>query len=283
MPTCLTEPLPGIEARPGGAHYAILDQGAHVLAWQPAGHRPVLWVSAASEFRPGVAVRGGIPLVFPWFGAGTDGEHAPSHGYGRITDWQREEVVEQQGSLRVRYRLAAREGFPAATLTVEFGPEQLEVSLAIVNDTAAEVTVEAALHTYFAVGDIRRARIDGFDQASYVDTVPGADPGPHLQAGPITFGAETDRRYHHEGTAVLHDPAWGRTITVAKTGSATTVVWNPWIAKSAAMADFGDDEWQRMVCIEAANVRDTAVHLAPGASHTLSQTISVAESAPQTV
>lgn len=91
----------------------------------------------------------------------------------------------------------------------------------------------------------------------------------------MTFIAETDRLYHHDGTAVLHDPAWNRTITVAKTGSATTVVWNPWIAKAAAMPDFGDDEWQQMVCIEAANVRATALRLEPGTAHTMVQAISV--------
>lgn len=275
MPTFLTEPLPGVEARPEGAHYAVLDQGAHVLAWQPAGHRPVLWVSGHSEFAPGRAVRGGVPLVFPWFGNGTDGQHTPAHGYGRISDWRREQAVETGDRLRVGYQLDARDGFPSATLTAEFAPDQLSVRLTIANPTDSPVSVEAALHTYFAVGDIRQVSIDGLDGCTYLDTVRGADPGPHRQHGPVTFTAETDRLYRHNGTAVLHDPVWQRSITVAKSGSAATVVWNPWIAKAAAMADFGDDEWQRMVCIEAANVRDTALLLAPGDSHIMEQLISV--------
>ncbi len=273
MATQLTDPLPGVEARSEGAHYAILDQGAHVLAWQPAGQRPVLWVSAQSIFQPGTAVRGGIPLVFPWFGKGTDGTLTPSHGYGRVTDWKRQEVTEDGDRLRVSYQLGSRDGFPSATLVADFGPERLDVQLTIVNDTDATVTVEAALHTYFAVGDIRQVSIDGFDGASYVDTVVGADPGPFVQQGPITFAAETDHTYRHDGAAVLHDPAWERTITIAKNGSGSTVVWNPWVDKSAGMADFGDDEWQQMVCVEAANVRDTALVLAPGTTHTMGQTI----------
>lgn len=276
MATQLTDPLPGIEARPGGAHYAILDQGAHVLAWQPAGHRPVLWVSAQSHFQSGSAIRGGIPVVFPWFGKGADGDRTPPHGYARVVDWERQESAEADDLLRVTYRLAARDGHPSATLTAEFGAAQLDVQLTLRNDTGATVTVEAALHTYFAVGDIRRVGIDGFDGSRYVDTVVGADPGPHVQVGPITFAGETDMVLSHDGTAVLRDPAWNRTITVAKNGSAATVVWNPWIDKASAMADFGDDEWQQMVCIEAANLRGTALELAPGASHTMGQTITVA-------
>jgi len=30
------------------------------------------------------------------------------------------------------------------------------------------------------------------------------------------------------------------------------VVWNPWQAKAAAMADFGDGEYRGMVCVEPA-------------------------------
>lgn len=176
MATQLTDPLPGIEARPGDAHYAILDQGAHALAWQPAGHRPVLWVSGRSEFRPGAPVRGGVPVVLPWFGKGPDGDQSPAHGYARVTDWRRAEVVEQDDRLQITYHLDARAGFPAATLTADFGPEQLAVRLTITNDSDTPMTVEAALHTYFAISDIRQVSIDGFDGSSYVDTVAGADP-----------------------------------------------------------------------------------------------------------
>jgi len=56
---------------------------------------------------------------------------------------------------------------------------------------------------------------------------------------------------------------------VSKTNSADTVVWNPWAAKASAMADLGDDEWPGMLCIEGANVRDAAVVLQPGESHTM--------------
>jgi len=315
-----TGPLPGVELRPGGAHYAVLDQGAHVLAWQPAGERPVLWVSARSLFEPGAPVRGGIPVVFPWFGAGPDGTRKPAHGYARTTVWERTGVIEDGDRLEVRYWLAGRsegqvegEGraggdrstaagaaadaqtgadpsgarraadvrnetpnaFPSAELTAEFSPSELVVTLAISNETAAEVTVEAALHTYLAVGDIREVSIEGLEGCSYLDTVAGGQAGTHSQRGAIRFSGETDRLYEHTGTATLHDPAWDRTITVRKRGSATTVVWNPWVEKAARTADLGDDEWQGMLCIEAANVRASALTLAPGSSHAMAQMITV--------
>ncbi|MDQ7991121.1 MAG: D-hexose-6-phosphate mutarotase [Propionicimonas sp.] len=281
MPTRLTDPLPGFEARPGGGRYAVLDQGAHVLAWQPPGSRPVLWTSARSAFAAGVAVRGGVPIVFPWFGAGPDGTRSPAHGYARTSTWDLAGVDEDGDRLRVRYRLDGHAGddpygpSPTVELSADFAPAELAIRLAVTNDTGGLVTVEAALHTYLAVSDIRQVWVDGFDGCGFRDSVAGADPGPHLQHGPIRFAGETDRLYAHAGAAVLRDPGWDRTITVAKQGSGTTVVWNPWAGKAGRMADFGDDEWPGMVCIEAAAVRGTALTLAPGASHTLAQMITV--------
>lgn len=275
MITELHEPLSGIEAVSGEARYAVLDQGAHVLAWQPAGERPVLWTSARSHYEPGVAIRGGIPVVFPWFGSGPDGTRSPAHGYARISLWERESVVEDGDRLTVRHALRAP-GPLSAQLQTSFAQGSLTLSLTVTNRGADEVGYEAALHTYLAVGDIRQAGVTGLEGCGYRDTVPGRDPGPQVQAGSISFTEETDRLYRHEGDAVLHDPAWGRSITVSKQGSASTVVWNPWIAKAAAMPDFGDDEWPAMVCIEAGNLRDAAVRLAAGDSHTLTQSLALA-------
>lgn len=265
--------LPGVTGEPGGAKYAILDLGAQALAWQPPGSRPVLWVSKESQFVPGVAVRGGVPVVFPWFGRGPDGTRHPSHGYARITDWQRVSVNHSDAELRVVYALPEADGLTAGLQAV-FTPTDFSVSLSVTNTAAEPATYEAALHTYLAVGDIRQASIDGLDGASYLDMA-GDDPGPHLQAGQVRFDAETDRLYTHSGTAVLHDPAWGRSVVVEKSGSTGTVIWNPWIDKAARLSDFGDDEWQEMVCIEAANVRDHAVTLQAGETSELVSSLQV--------
>ena len=265
--------LPGITAEPGGARYAILDLGAQALAWQPPGTRGVLWVSTQAQFAPGVAVRGGVPVVFPWFGKGLDGTREPSHGYARITDWHRVSVNHADAELTVVYALPEADGLSAG-LRAAFTPTDFSVTLSVTNTAAEPVTYEAALHTYLAVGDIRQVSIDGLDGASYLDMA-ADEPGPHVQAGAVRFDGETDRLYTHSGTAVLHDPAWGRSIVVEKSGSTGTVIWNPWVDKAERMADFGDDEWQGMVCIEAANVRDHAVTLQSGETSELVSSLQV--------
>ena len=126
---------------------------------------------------------------------------------------------------------------------------------------------DAALHTYLHVGDVRRITVHGLENTPYRDKVLGREqPGVD---GPITFAGEVDRVYLDTTAAVtVVDPSLGRTLTVTKEGSSSTVVWNPWVAKAAALADFGDDEWPAMACVETANVGGGAVTLGPGQSHT---------------
>jgi D-hexose-6-phosphate mutarotase len=95
----------------------------------------------------------------------------------------------------------------------------------------------------------------------------------------ITIKGEVDRIYQQtEATCTINDSGFQRRVVVAKDGSSSTVVWNPWIAKAQRMADFGDDEYRGMVCIETANAADDVITVAPGSSHHLRARISVASS-----
>lgn len=283
----LTEnPLPGVESWPGRGHYGVFDHGAHVWAWQPDGREPVLWMSTRSMFGDGDPIRGGVPVIFPWFGTGPQGRLAPPHGFVRLHRWTlaaTEDTIATDGRLVVEYRIdqasvGRQPDFPfafEASLRVEFTPEFLDVGLSITNTDARPFTFEEALHTYLAVGDVRHVTVDGLDGAPYLDRAAGASRLHCVQDGPVRIEAETDRLYTHHGAVTLADPIWTRTFRIAKEGSANTVVWNPWTAKAAAMPDFGDDEWTGMICIEAANALDNAITLASGETHLMRQRISL--------
>lgn len=269
-----------LQASEGEAHVYL--QGAHVTHFQPKGERPVLWVSAASRFESGQPIRGGVPVCFPWFGAKAGAPGAPMHGFARILPWAVSEATrEPDGNLRavleLTPRAAARGGFPlelGLSLTLSVG-RTLGMALGVRNANGAAASFEAALHSYFAVSDVREVRVLGLEGASYLDKTAGMSRR-HGEAGPIRVAAETDRVYNAApGTVTIADPGWGRRIVVSKSGSATTVVWNPWIAKARAMPDFGDDEWTGMLCVETANVGTDAVTLAPGASHVMTAALEV--------
>jgi D-hexose-6-phosphate mutarotase len=266
----------------------VYVQGAHVAHFQPKGGRPVLWMSAASRFEAGKPLRGGVPVCFPWFGPKAGAPEAPMHGFARILPWTLAAVTRgTDGSLRAELELgpeeAARGGFatelvPSLAVVVS---RSLRVELTVRNAGTAAATFEEALHSYFAVSDVRKVRIGGLEDVGCVDKTAGMVR--RSPAGePIVIAAETDRVYTGAtGTVTVEDPGWRRRIVVAKHGSATTVVWNPGVAKAKAMPDFGDDEWTGMVCVETANALDDAIHLSPGDSHVMTATIDVeAGSAP---
>jgi glucose-6-phosphate 1-epimerase len=161
-----------------------------------------------------------------------------------------------------------------ATCKVTVGAT-LDVELSIQNRDREPMPFEQALHTYFAVGDVRRVLLRGLEGNAYVDKVDGFTRKPPAKA-PLSIAGETDRIYlDPDGRVAVDDPVWARSISVESTGSANTVVWNPWIDKARSMADFGEHEWTEMICVETANVDEGAVMLPTGGSHTVRTSIGV--------
>jgi D-hexose-6-phosphate mutarotase len=254
----------------------IYLHGGHVTAWQPHGQEPVLWMSAQSWFEQDKPIRGGVPICFPWFGAKADDPAAPSHGTARLAEWDVQETGKtHDGGAFIRLGLALAPLH--LSYTVAFGPSlKMTLKVTAANTPSSDVSFEEALHTYFNVSDVRQIRITGLEGVDYLDQLQGRARVPG-STEPITFDGEVDRVYTRTPVAIaIEDPGLDRRITVQATGSSTTVVWNPHLAKAARMPDFGDDEWPGMCCVETANAVTRPVTLEPGATHELSATISVA-------
>jgi D-hexose-6-phosphate mutarotase len=256
--------MPVIQVRTDASEAEIHPHGAHVTRFRKNGGAPLLFMSEASEFQPGKPIRGGVPVIFPWFGAR---EGQPFHGFARVTVWDLQETAAlPDASVRLRFRLPEGDGFQADYIVTVGNTLKLELS--VTNTSATDLTFESCLHTYFQIGDIHRTEVRGLQGASYLDQLLGERLTE--EAGSIRFTAETDRIYQDTAATVdIVDPALGRIIRVRKSGSLSTVVWNPWIAKAQRMPDFGDEEYLQMVCVESGNVREHAITLAPGERATL--------------
>lgn len=273
------------ESTPGGLVRAVIHtaaaegelylQGAHVTQWTPRGAKPVLFMSSKSLFAPGKAVRGGIPVIYPWFGAREDGKTGQAHGVARTTLWTVEATrLSESGDVEITMTLPAAEA-PGARLHVSFGTT-LKLELEVRNELSTPFRYEEALHSYFAVADIHQTSVTGLEQTTYIDKTDGlARKLQHEE--PVRCAKETDQVHlNTAATCVVHDPVWQRMIVVEKSGSASTIVWNPWSEKAGGMADMGAGEWQNMICVESGNAADNAITLVPGASHCLTATIRVA-------
>jgi len=264
--------LPKMEITTALATAEIYLQGAHVTHFQKKNEEPLLFLSQVSNFEVGQPVRGGIPVVYPWFGA-RDGQS--SHGYARNHPWGLREISTlPSGGVRVQLQLedcpeAAL--YPAAKVqySVTLG-ETLTLELTVTNCSDGEPLVfENCLHTYFRVGDISKVVLGGLGGAEYLDKVDNF--AVRTQEGAeLRISEETDRVYlDAPETVEIIDPSLGRKIRVEKSGGLSTVVWNPWIDKSARLPDFGNEEYRRMICVESGNVGRNQVSLPPGQSSAL--------------
>jgi glucose-6-phosphate 1-epimerase len=256
--------------------------GAHVLSYIPNGHEDVLWCSENSLYSEGKAIRGGIPLCFPWFGPHPSDNSKAQHGFARLSNWTVLETAKLQNeSVVLRLGLTHSEATQAiwpyafsAVLEVVLGAE-LKVSLTITNTDRQTFTYTDALHSYLHVGNIEQISIEGLHQAKYYK---GFDKdNTYLQNEELLkIEGEENRRYvETEATTVIHDSSLNRKIQIAKEGSRTTVVWNPWSETVKTMNDMTPDSYRSMMCIEAANAYADFVELEPGQSHTLSTSISI--------
>jgi glucose-6-phosphate 1-epimerase len=262
----------------------VARQGAQVLRYTPAGQRPVVWLSETAEFAPGQPLRGGVPVCWPWFGALERnpaevramldaGGEAPAHGLVRSLDWYLAGFGARAEAALMRLRVDLPTGVGAwkhaAELTLEIHlDDALALTLSTHNRGAQTIAVSQALHTYFAVSDSRQVQVDGLDDCEYVETLEGWEM--RRQSGPVELRGETDRIYTGVNRPmVIRDRDWQRQIRLDAFGSHSAVVWNPWVDKSLRLSQFPPDAWQRMLCIETANVWDDIIHVAPGTTSAL--------------
>lgn len=268
-----------LEIRNAAATAKIALQGAQLFEYARPGAPALLWVSPTARFENGKAIRGGIPVCWPWFGKNAEHPERPQHGFVRTAPWTLESVDESHAHLTVvtltlEHTQVEQPWFPyryRLTLRIAVG-DSLAVSLTTENRDSVAFEITEALHTYFNVGDIDAVRLHGLEDAVYADATDGF--ALKTSPNPVTVTAETDRVYRDTEAAVtIRDERFGRSIIVGKEGSRSTVVWNPWTAKAARLEDFADDGYTTMVCIETANALTESVTVAPGESHTITQTV----------
>lgn len=252
--------------------------GAQILSYVPKGQHDILWMSKDSLFETGKAIRGGVPVCFPWFGPHADDKTKPQHGFARLQDWNVISVEESSDEL-VIVTLSLHE----SPFSLELWPytfkaiaefsigKTLEIKLTVTNTGKEAFEYSDALHTYFNISDITVINIEGLQNASYYE---GFDMNLKKQeTSQLTFSSETNRRYiDHSGDCIINDPGYNRKIRSGKTGSKVTVVWNPWEATAKTMTDIHSGGYKTYVCAEPANAYPgiDMINLAPGASHTLS-------------
>jgi glucose-6-phosphate 1-epimerase len=253
---------------PAATAVLLLD-GAHLTSYVPAGGRDLLWMSPSSAFGPGQAVRGGIPLVGPWFGPGRDLARTVKHGWLRNVRWDLVTASREGDEVTVTLRTPEDAIALSAEAVFRIGA-QLDVDLTLTAGPRP-LELEAALHTYLAVEDVRRIAIHGLEGADFLDNTRNLAPDV-MPTEPLRLVASTDRVVDAAGEVTIEDEGAGGRIVSTPRGTSRTVVWNPWDTLVTGMADIPDQAWPQFVCVEPAIAKDGFVALEPGASHRIGVT-----------
>lgn len=270
---------------PGGFPFATLAtphgtaevclHGAHLTSWIPTGHAPVIWTSPNAIYRPGKAIRGGIPICWPRFADQATPYDIPAHGVARTSLWKVASTSAEETSAKIVLQLPATGEIPSFDLQLTITVSgNLTLELTTTNLAKSPLTLTQALHTYLHVGDIDRIHITGLDGVRYHDKMDNY--AEKTQTGDLTIDKAFDSIFEDTATDLhLHDRSLNRTIKVTKTGSRTTVIWNPGKEAAGKMADMPGDGYRTMTCIEAANAGEEIITLPEDESHILGTSIFV--------
>lgn len=257
--------------------------GAQITSFIPHGHEPVIFLSEKSNFSIGKALRGGIPISWPWFADHPSDRSKPAHGFVRTSLW---EVIdtnhlstdETEITLRLNESQATRDLWDhcfTLELDIVIGQEMI-LRLRMINSDNDSFTATSAFHSYYSVGHINEINILGLEDINYIDKVDRFSE--KRQIGSVAITDETDRIYlNTENECVIEDHLLHRRIRIRKSGSESTVVWNPWINKARLMHDLKDEDYLRFVCLETTNAGPDTITLAPNQEHLLTMNVTVDE------
>jgi len=269
-----------IESDRASASVALV--GATVISYAPSGFGETLFLSGVGNFLPGKAIRGGIPLCWPWFGANPRDASLPPHGFFRLLEWEvREAFHDSLGSsvtLSLRDSEGSRKYWPhgfEAVCRVSLG-DRLGVSIRIANDSQEAWDLSGAFHPYLRVADIGAAGIPSFGGEDYIDnTAPDSTEARKTQSGVLRFAGEINRVYDHAGPVDVDDPGEGRLVSVRGDSLESVGIWTPWREKCAAAPDLDGNDYTKFLCVEPGIIPPRTRRIGPGCAFEAGITVSV--------
>lgn len=255
--------------------------GGQVLSWQPTDEKEVFWLSKNITFGQGKAIRGGIPICWPWFGAHpNDSENTQgNHGFARSQLWKVNNIEINEQSVEISLGWQGKNInnlWPTEcrlTQVLSLG-KSFNQTLTMQNLSDTDAYYTGALHSYLSVSAPAHAILAELAKAPFDDKLTGksckATSLPTLSANGIE---PVDRVYHSNEIMTVVDSHWQRTLTLKTKNTKQWIFWNPGIELANNMADIHDGGEQEFICLEAANTKMQL--LKAGKSLSISQNITV--------
>jgi glucose-6-phosphate 1-epimerase len=266
-------PLAKIRTEKASATVAMY--GGQLVSYKPAhAEHDLFYLSEQAIYQQGKAIRGGVPLCWPWFGDDPEGEGRQAHGFVRNMFWELldtriyDEVVHAtfgMESTKLTKKNWWQHDFKLQKkLTIG---EDLTIELTTENCGNKPLTLSEALHSYFLIGDVDQVAVCGLDGTDYLDKTQGF--AQLRQEHDVTIDKEYDSIFiEAPNSAIIHDPVLSRKINIQHDGAENFVIWNPW-DKAANMADLPDEDYKKFICVETANALANTIRVEPGKTHTM--------------
>ncbi len=282
----LSDTIAGIEIQHPNCTAKLSLYGGQVLGWQPTGQNNVFWLSDSCQYQTGKAIRGGIPLCWPWFGAHHNDpkNHAGNHGFARQQIWKIEtlELSEENAVIVLTWQGQNKHAlFPIACQlkqTLTFG-KTFSQQLTMTNLSDDSIDYTAALHSYFQVSHPQKIKISTLSTLSFDDKLTGESRSAEVfinGVGPVdrVYHCLTDENNQRQSqTMQIIDSQWQRTIEITSDNCQQWVFWNPGRQGAENMSDVHENGENEFVCLEAANTNPQ--QLTANSSVTIGQKISV--------
>ncbi|KFE46633.1 aldose epimerase [Pseudomonas syringae] len=228
-------------------------QGGQLLHFQPRGQKPWLW--CASHWPQVGAIRGGVPVCWPWYGRHPSEGVWPAHGWARLLDWKLIDSRESDAGVSLHWRLQLWDW--QADLHAELG-QGMELRLTTRHQDSEPCQFSQALHAYWRISDVQEVALEGLDGAQGYDQL---SRQACQQEGDLRVAGGCQRVFDHTGPLQLQDQAWQRRLGIDTGDSANTVIWHP---GNRPLMGVAGSEAGGFVCVEAASGGSESLSLAPG-------------------
>ena len=249
--------------------------GAHLVHYQKKQQAPLIYTSKVAFFDSNKAIRGGVPICWPWFGNTTfsKSNNLPGHGFARINKWTVSQIIETDNGIDISFSFTSNTSTKTMwnhdfelTLTASLS-DNIELSLITKNTGDSSFSYGGALHTYLNIADVEQCVVKGLAE-SYSDSLDNKQIKTNTQ--PLLINKPIDSIYAvNEGEIIVDDNDNKRKIMITNQGNDAVVVWNPWVEGAKGFADMPDDGYKTMLCIEAAITSEAGTVVKAGQSHTL--------------
>ena len=258
---------------------AFTLHGGHLVHFQHKHQAPLIYLSNTAVFNDTKAIRGGVPICWPWFAKPKKelGNNLPSHGFARVSKWTVAAITEDNHGVNIDFSLISSKATKQLwdhdfqlTLKAVLG-DTIQLSLITENTGVTDFTYSGALHTYLHIANAEQCTIEGLAE-DYTDSL---DAGKNKKASTLlTINAELDSIHQaNKSEVVVTDIGNQRRIMMTNTGNDSVVAWNPWIDKAISLEDMPNEGYKTMLCIESAITGQNGVLVEAGQAHTLSTAI----------